>query len=68
MMDNILAGLPFYFVYQDDILVASSSHQQHLEHVEAMLVKLKEHGLVLNQEKCVLRVDQVDYLSHNISS
>ncbi len=51
MKDNILAGLPFYFVYLDDILVASSSHQLHLQHLEAMLLKLQEHGLVLNREK-----------------
>ena len=30
LMDNILQDLPFAFVYLDDILIASSSFQQHL--------------------------------------
>ena len=47
LMDEILCGLPFVFVYLDDMLIASRTHDQ--------------HGLVLNGEKCVLGASTVDY-------
>ena len=47
LMDEILCGLPFVFVYLDDMLIASRTHDQ--------------HGLVLNREKCVLGASTVDY-------
>ncbi len=32
MMDRVLAGLDFTFVYRDDILIASRSEAEHLVH------------------------------------
>ncbi len=68
MMDQVLAGLDFCFVYLDDILVASSGHEQHVEHLELVLERLQSHGLVLNAEKCELGAAEVDYLGHRISA
>jgi len=68
MMDRILAGLPFCFVYLDDILVASPSHEEHVLHLKEVLTRLQQHGLVLNAEKCVLGVEQVDYLGHRVTA
>ena len=68
MMDQILAGLPYCFVYLDDILIATETHQQHVEALREVLGRLQQHGLVLNAEKCVLGVDSVDYLGHRVTS
>ena len=46
MMDRILAGLDFCFVFLDDILVACPDHKQHAKHLAAVLARLQEHGLV----------------------
>ena len=35
LMDRVMAGLPFVFVYIDDILVASPDAATHLEHLRA---------------------------------
>jgi Reverse transcriptase (RNA-dependent DNA polymerase) len=62
MMDDVMAGLPYCFIYLDDILVALVDHQQHQVHLREVLSRLKQHGLVINAEKCQFGVTQVDYL------
>ena len=37
LMDHVLAGLPFIFVYLDDVLVASSDHASHRKHLHEVL-------------------------------
>ena len=52
MMDEILAGLDYCFVYLDDILVASRSMEEDEIHLREVLTRLQQHRLVLNAEKC----------------
>jgi len=68
LMDEVLAGLPFVFVYLDDVLVASPNHQQHVHHLRSVLQRLQDHGLVLNREKCVLGASRVEYLGHVVTA
>ena len=68
LMDRIMAGIPFVFVYIDDILVASPDMATHLQHLNIVLEKLQAAGLVLNIEKCVFAKSQLDFLGHNISA
>ena len=37
LMDTVLQGLDFLFVYLDDILVASTNQDEHLEHLRILL-------------------------------
>ena len=67
MMDSVMAGLDFCFIYLDDVLVASQSHEEHLNQLKKVLTRLKQQGLVLNEEKCVLGASQVEYLGHLIT-
>ena len=68
LMDRILAGLDFCFVYIDDILVASTDQEEHERHLRQVLDRLREHGMVLNGEKCLLGVSALDYLGHRITA
>jgi hypothetical protein len=54
LMDRILAGLPFFFCYLDDIIIASRIKHEHLEHLRAVFTRLRDAGLVINTEKCIL--------------
>jgi len=67
-MDQVLSGLPFLFVYIDDLLVASRSEEEHVLHLREALRRFEAHGLVLNGEKCVLGVKEVEYLRHGVSA
>ena len=63
LMNGVLGGLERVFVYLDDILVASSSLQQHIDDLHAVLGRLAAAGLNLNRKKCALAASSVTYLS-----
>ena len=62
LMDSVCADLEFVFVYLDDILIASESEAQHLEHLRLLFDRLEENGLVVKTEKCLLGVPEIDFL------
>ena len=68
LMDRILDGLTWCFVYLDDILVASRSMAEHKEHLETLFDILARNGLVVNREKCELGVTALDFLGHRVTS
>ena len=44
MMDSILGDLPYCFTYVDDILVFSSSLEEHVEHLCQVFLLCRQHG------------------------
>ena len=68
MMDEILAGLDYCFVYLDVILVASKIVEEHEVHLREVLILLQQHDLVLNVEKCTWFQSMVSFLGHEVSS
>ena len=68
LMNEILCGLPFVFVYLDDMLIASRTHKEHVQHLQQVLTIFKQHGLILNCKKCVLWASTVDYLGHMVTA
>lgn len=68
LMDQVLAGLPFVFVYLDDILVASKSPKEHEDHLTQVFSRLSENGLIINRQKCSFGKTSVEYLGHLVTS
>ena len=52
LMHSVLQDLPFLFVYLDDILVASTTEEEHLSHLRTLFTRLGRHGLIINPAKC----------------
>ena len=67
-MEQVLKLIPHFFVYMDDVLVASRNHVENQEDLRCMLQHLEEHRLVLNKEKCSFNASQVDYLGHVVDA
>jgi RNase H-like domain found in reverse transcriptase/Reverse transcriptase (RNA-dependent DNA polymerase) len=67
-MDTVLAGMPFCFIYMDDVLVDSPNHEQHLVDLRLVLEKLQQHGLVFDGEKCQFGVAELNYLGHHVQA
>ena len=69
VMQSVLAGLEWKccYVYIDDILVASSTFEEHLEHLRAVLLRLRKAGLRLKPKKCKLLQKEVFFLGHILS-
>ena len=68
LMDTVCNGLDFVFVYLDDILVSSTSAEQHILHLREVFHRLSTHGLVINVSKCQFGATTIDYLGHQITS
>ena len=68
LMNRVFSGLERVFVYLDDILVASSSPDQHLQDLRAVLGRLRDAGLNLNKKKCVVAAQRVTYLGHVVDA
>lgn len=47
-MNEILGDLDFCYVYLDDILIFSTTEEEHEAHLRIVLNKLSEHGLTVN--------------------
>jgi hypothetical protein len=67
LMDSLLGGLPFAFVYLDDILVASPSSAEHRRHLCQVFSLLEQSGLIVNAEKCIFGRDTIEFLGNSIS-
>ena len=66
-MDQPLGGLPFCYVYIDDLLIASPTPDQHTEHLRQVFQRLSDDGIVINPAKRVLGVPELDFL-HRVSA
>ena len=54
-------------LYLDDIIVFSKSFESHLQRLEHVFQRLKDHGLKLKPSKCTFFQSKVKYLGHVVS-
>lgn len=57
----------FYFCYLDDILVASSSVEAHVEHLESIFRRLDKFGITINLAKCNFGQEKLEFLGYEIT-
>ncbi|CAH8611522.1 unnamed protein product [Dicrocoelium dendriticum] len=67
-MDQVLRGLDFVFVYIDDVLIASATPEEHLNHLRQVFERFDHHGITINPDKCLFGQCSVDFLGHKIDS
>ena len=70
LMDGILNGTlgRFTCVYLDDIIIYSSSIEEHLTHLRIVFDRLRQANLKLKPSKCDFAVKEVNFLGHRVSS
>ena len=57
----------FTIVYMDDVLIHSSSEQEHREHVDQVFAVLREKQLKVKQAKCEFFRQKISFLGHQVS-
>jgi len=67
-IDGALQGPHFCFAYVDDVLVASSSPEQHREHLKILCERFATYGIIVNVGKSVLGAPSVAFLGFEISA
>lgn len=67
-IDSVTRGLPSTFAYIDDILVASTTPDEHESHLRQLFARLAAHGVVINIQKCEFGVSSTEFLGHHVSS
>ena len=58
----------FALAFLNDVLIFSSTPEDHIEHIGIVLKHLKEAGLKLKKSKCCFFHKQLSYLGHVICS
>ena len=66
----VMSGLEWKncFVYLDDILIASKTFSEHVQHICEVFERLCAAGLRLKPKKCLFLRDEVPYLGYLISA
>ncbi|BHF72123.1 hypothetical protein SprV_0401518700 [Sparganum proliferum] len=67
-VDRVLRGLPFVYAYIDDLLIASSTAEEHVEHLATVFDRLQQFGVALNPSKCVFGVHSLEFLGYLVDS
>ena len=65
-MDQVLRGIPFIYAYINDVLIASATPEEHLEHLRAVFEHLTAYGIIVNLNKCVFGAHQLHFLGYHI--
>ena len=66
---QLLSDLPFaHFVYMDDVIVGSGNKEDHIRDLRCLFQRMKEAGLLLNKDKCVLGRSSIKFLGHIVDS
>ena len=65
-IDKVLRGLHFTYAYIDDVLIASATPEEHLQHLQLVLERLQDYGVIVNPQKCIFGADSLDFLGHHI--
>jgi hypothetical protein len=58
----------FCQIYLDDVIVASKTFEQHLDHLRRVLDRFRVAGMKLSPKKCHLFKDKVSYVGHTVST
>ena len=70
VMDDVLRGLNWKILlcYIDDIIIFSSSFEEHLHHLDLVFQRLRKANLTLKPSKCTFGAQRVMYLGHYLST
>lgn len=67
-VDSIFGDLDFVFTYIVDMLIASDTEEQHLNHLGEIFKRLDINGITLNMDKCELGKSSITFLGYQVDA
>jgi hypothetical protein len=65
-MNDMFKDMDYVFVYLDDILIASHTAEQHVQHLRAVMKVLRENRFYAKLKKCEFNKPEVSFLGHTV--
>jgi len=67
-IDDVLRDLDFCYAYIDDVLVTSTSEDEHEQHLHTLFRRFSEYCVLLNSAKCVFGATELTLIGYKISA
>ena len=67
-MNKVLNGLNFAFANLDDIIIFSTTVEEHMRHIQIVIDRLKAAQLKLKKSKCAFFKKELYYLGHLLTT
>ena len=64
----MLRGLSFSYAYIDNVLIASTSEEEHKHHLRLVFEHFKEYGVLIHPSKCEFGVSSLQFLGHVVDA
>ncbi|XP_064463126.1 uncharacterized protein LOC135374051 [Ornithodoros turicata] len=66
LMRHILQDIPNVYHYYDDLLIATTTWEEHVAILQTVLHRIEKAGLTIRPTKCEIGFRQLPFLGHNI--
>ncbi|XP_058456797.1 uncharacterized protein LOC131434165 [Malaya genurostris] len=67
VIEQILSDCKNAINFIDDIVVVGSTEQEHDEALRDVLDKCRDYNILLNESKCVYKLNEIDFLGHRFN-
>ena len=71
-IDEVLRDLHFSYAYIDDVLIASSTPEEHKQHLQQVFDRFRQFGVIINPAKCDFGVSELTseltFLGHYLNT
>ena len=67
LMETVLLNVKNVLVYIDDLLIHTSTHEEHLQVLEKVFQRLEQNHLKVNLDKCFFGNQEVSYLGFTLT-
>ena len=67
LLDQVIQGVPNCYVYIDDLVVASASHEEHITDLRNVFSRLKKHNIKCRVNKLQIGSPKITYLGYDLS-
>lgn len=67
LIHEVVRELDVVYPYIDDIFIASSSSEEHRDHLRQLFKRLEEYNLAINVAKCEFGKSELTFIGHSVS-